>query len=139
MNRSRWGFHPCSFEEFRDLRRLWRLVLARRKQVAAWRRWNAKLPHNRVTRQRVRDAAGRVVGYTRPVPVPEPPLPAVACRKLTRPSGRVAVELAGPSGADLRRLQEAYRLARRPRANAEEVEPLSASAAEVRAWLAACE
>ena len=114
-------------------------MLARRKQAAAWRRWNAKAPHNRVTRQRVRDAAGRVVGYTRPVPVPEPLLPAVACRKLTRPSGRVEVELAGPAGADLRRLQEAYRLARRPRTVAEEVEPLPVTAAEVRAWLAACE
>jgi hypothetical protein len=113
-------------------------VLVRRKQAAAWRRWNAKAPHNRVSRQRVRDAAGRVVGYTQPVPVPEPPLPAVACRKLTRPSGRVEVELAGPSGADLRRLQEAYRLARRPRPTAEEVEPLPVTAAEVRAWLAAC-
>jgi hypothetical protein len=50
----------------------------------------------------------------------------------------VEVELAGPSGADLRRLQEAYRLARRPRATQEEVEPLPVTAAEVRAWLAAC-
>ena len=124
---------------FRELRRLWRLVLVRRRQVAAWRRWNAKLPHNRATRQRVRDAQGRVVGYTQPVPAPEPPLPAVACRKVTRPSGRVEVELAGPSGRDLRRLQEAYRLARRPRPTAEEVEALPVTAAEVRAWLAACE
>jgi hypothetical protein len=139
MHQSRWGFHPCSFEEFRDLRRLWRLVLVRRKQVAAWRRWDAKLPQNRVKRQRVRGADGRVVGYTQPVPVPEPPLPAVACRKVTRPSGRVEVELAGPSGADLRRLQEAYRLARRPRSTQEEVEALPVTAAEVRAWLAACE
>jgi len=114
-------------------------VLVRRKQVAAWRRWHAKLPHNRVKRERVRDAEGNVVGYTQPVPVPEPPLPAVACRKVTRYSGRVEVELAGPAGADLRRLQEAYRLARRPRAEREEVEPLPVTAAEVRAWLAAYE
>jgi hypothetical protein len=126
-------------EEFRELQRLWRLVLVRRRQVAAWRRWNAKLPHNRVTRQRVRDTEGRVVGYTQPVPVPEPPLPAVACRKLTRPSGRVEVEFAGPSGRDLKRLQEAYRLARRPRLTAEEVEPMLVTVAEVSAWLAACE
>jgi hypothetical protein len=138
MHQSRWGFHPCSLEEFRELRLLWRLVLVRRRQVAAWRRWAAKLPHNRVTRQRVRDATGRVVGYTQPVPVPEPPLPAVACRTVTRPSGRVEVELAGPSGRDLRRLREAYRLARRPRPTTAEVTPLPVTAAEVKAWLTAC-
>lgn len=136
MHQSRWGYHPCSFEEFRALRHLWRLVLVRRQRVAAWRRWAAKMPHNRVTRERLRDAAGRVVGYGPPVPVPEPPLPETACRKVTRPSGRVEVELAGPSGADLRRLQEAYRLARRPRASPAEVEPLPVTAAEVKAWLA---
>ena len=105
--------------------------------VAAWRRWAAKLPGNRVKCPRLRDATGQVV-YGDPVPVPEPPLPAVGCRTVTRPSGRVEVVLAGPSGSDLRRLQEAYRLARRPRATEAEVEPLPVTAAEVRAWLAAC-
>src|SRR5262245_14141952 len=134
MHQSRWGFHPCSHEEFRALRELWRAVLIRRKQVAAWRRWNAKLPHNRVKRPRIRDSNGRVVGYALGVPIPEPPLPTVACRKVTRPSGKVEVEFAGPSGAALRRLQEAYRLARRPRATAAEVEPLPVTMAEVRRW-----
>jgi hypothetical protein len=137
MHQSRWGFHPCSHEEFRTLRALWRLVLARRRQVAAWRRWTAKLPHNRVRREVVRDESGRRVGYGEAVPVPEPRLPAVACRAVTRPSGRVEVELAGPSGAALRRLQEAYRLARRPRPTAAEVEPLPVTAAEVGGWAAA--
>src|SRR5205085_10440943 len=99
--------------------------------------WAAKAPHNRVTRPRVRDQSGRVVGYALGVPVPEPPLLAVACRKVTRPSGRVEVEFAGPTGKDLRRLQEAYRLARRPRPTAAEVEPLPVTAEEVRAWTAA--
>jgi hypothetical protein len=139
MFKSRWGFHPCSFEEFRELRSLWRAVLVRRRQVAAWRRWSAKLPHNRVKRERLRDANGRVVGYGAAVPVPEPPLPppsqnVVACRRVTRPSGKVEVELAGPCGAALRRLQEAYRLARRPKPTAAEVEPLPVTAEEVRQW-----
>lgn len=137
MYRSRWGFHPCSVEVFRLLRRLWRAVLARRVLAAAWRRWAAKRPHNRVRRQPVRDDGGRVVGYGEPVAVPEPPLPSVACRKVKRPSGRVEVEFAGPSGADLRRLQEAYRLARRPVASPAEVEKLPVTADEVRGWLVA--
>jgi hypothetical protein len=117
------------------MRRLWRLVLLRRKMVAAWRRWHARLPHNRVKRERIRNPQGQVVGYTQPVPIPEPPLPAVACRLVTRPSGRVEVELAGPSGKDLRRLQEAYRLARGPKPTAEEVMPLPVTMAEVAMWL----
>jgi hypothetical protein len=120
------------------MRRLWRLVLVRRKQVAAWQRWQARLPHNRVKRERIRNPQGWVVGYTQPVPIPEPPLPAVACRLVTRPSGRVEVELAGPSGKDLRRLQEAYRLARRPKPTVEDVEPLQVAIAEVAAWLTEC-
>jgi hypothetical protein len=138
VHQSRWGFHPCSLAEFRELRSLWRLVLLRRQQVVAWRRWAAKLPHNRVKRDRLRDAPGRVIGYGPPVPVPEPPLPAVACRMVTRPSGRVEVELAGPSGDDLKRLQEAYRQARRPRPTPEDDAPLPVTAAEVKAWTAAC-
>src|SRR5438552_2018343 len=101
MHQSRWGFHPCSYDEFCELRRLWRLVLSRRRQVAAWRRWSAKLPHNRVKREAVRDAAGRKIGFGPPVPVAEPTLPIVGCRIVTRPSGRMEVELAGPSTPDL--------------------------------------
>src|SRR5438093_9086640 len=137
MHQSRWGYHPCSLAEFQELQSLWRLVLVRRRQVAAWRRWNANMPHNRVKREPVRDTTGRVVGYTQPVPAPEPPLPSVACRKVTRPSGRVELELAGPSGAGLRRLQEAYRVARRPKLTPEEVTPLPVTMAEVKTWLAA--
>lgn len=137
MYKSRWGFHPCSFEEFRALRSLWKSVQERRRRVAAWHRWGAKAPHNRVTRERIRGADGRVVGYTVGKPTPEPPLPAVACRTVTRPSGKVEVEFAGPSGADLRRLQEAYRSARRPRATDAEVEPLPVAKEEVAKWLAA--
>ena len=137
MHRSRWGFHPCSQEEFRALRSLWKAVFVRRQQVAAWRRWSAKAPQNRVTRERVRDPGGRVIGYGPPIAVSEPPLPAVACRKVTRPSGKVEVELAGPDGEALRRLQAAYQLARRPKPTAAEVEPLLVTATEVTAWKAA--
>jgi hypothetical protein len=112
-------------------------VLVRRRQVAAWRRWHAKPPHNRVRREPVRDAARRKVGYGPPVPVPEPSLPVFGCRVVTRPEGRVELELAGPAGADLRRLQEAYQLARRPQPTAAGVEPLSVTTAEVQAWLVA--
>jgi hypothetical protein len=133
VQQGRWGFHPCSYEEFHAIRQLWRQVLTRRRLVAAWRRWNAKLPYNRVRRE-VRDASGRRTGYGPAVSVPEPLLPTVACRSVSRPSGLVEVELAGPSGTDLHRLQEAYRLARRPKPTAAEVEPLPVTTPEIRAW-----
>ena len=135
MHQSRWGFHPCSFEEFRALRALWRAVLIRRRQVAAWRRWNAKAPHNRATRERIRDSGGRAIGYGEAVPVPEPPLPVVACRKVTRPSGKVEVEFAGPDAQGTALTSGGHgRLARRPRPTAAEVEPLLVTTAEVAAW-----
>jgi hypothetical protein len=137
MHQSRWGFHPCSFAEFSELRAVWRAVLTHHRQMAGWGRWNAKAPHNRVTRPRIRDTSGRVIGYGEAVPVAEPPLPACACRKVVRPSGKVAVEYSGPSGVDVHRLQQAYRLARWPRATPAEVEPLPVTMAEVTAWKAA--
>ena len=112
-------------------------MLIRRQQVAAWRRWNAKASHNRVCRERIRDSAGRVVGYGPAVPVPEPPLPAVACRKVRRPSGKTELELAGPEGIALRQLQEAYRLARMPRTTAAEVVLLPVTMEAVTGWNAA--
>ena len=107
----------------KELNRLW---VRARHEAAAWRRWHRKLPHNRVRRERVRDAAGRVVGHGPPRPVPEP--------RLTSPFGR-PVEL--PSGAadvvlDDRGVAAAYRLARRPCPTAAEVRPLPVSGEEVR-------
>jgi hypothetical protein len=114
-------------------------VLRQRRQAAAWRRWSAKLPHNRVRRPRLRDDRGRVIAYGEPVSIPEPPLPASGCRMVTKPSGKVELILAGSCGADLRRLQEAYRLARRPQPSEADVPALPVTLTEVRDWLAAVE
>src|SRR5687768_4663929 len=97
----------------KELNRLW---LAAQRQAAAWRRWNRKLPHNRVCRPRIRDDAGRVVGYGQPVPVPEPILDSPFCRKVELPSGRIDATLTD------HRIEAAYRLARRPRPTMEELE-----------------
>jgi hypothetical protein len=112
------------------------LVQHQRRRLAAWRRWAAKLPHNRVVRPPIRDDEGHRVGYGEPVLVHEPPLPDAGFRRVNRPSGRVELVPLGPVGADLRRLQEAYRLARRPVPTAADVPTLQVSMAEVRAWLA---
>lgn len=107
----------------KELNRLW--VRATR-EAAAWRRWHRKLPHNRVHRGRLRDAAGRVIGYGPPQPLPEPRLTSPFCRRVELPSGAVDVFL------EDRAVEEAYRLARRPCLTAAEVKPLPITVEEVR-------
>jgi hypothetical protein len=96
------------------------------RQKAAWDRWNSKLPHNRVRRQRILDRNGRPVGYTLPNPVPEPGLTAELTQKVSLPSGRVEVRLRDPGVA------AAYRTARRPKAVATEVVALPLSDESIR-------
>ena len=44
---SRWGYHPCNYETYLQLRRLHRAFWEGRRLLAKWRRWAAKLPRNR--------------------------------------------------------------------------------------------
>lgn len=99
----------------KELNRLW---MESRRRAAAWRRWSRKLPHNRVRRPRIRDAAGRPIGYGSPEPLPEPIVPTAFCRKIELPSGRVELVLDGG------RVESAYRIARHPSSTAEDVKPL---------------
>ncbi|HJZ91392.1 MAG TPA: hypothetical protein VKE40_11005 [Gemmataceae bacterium] len=107
----------------KELNRLWYTA---RRQAAAWRRWNAKLPHNRVWRQRIRDAGGRPIGYGPPMPMPEPALPPPFCQVTVLPAGRRAVVLTGAE------IESAYRHARRPRPTAGDVESLAIPEARIR-------
>jgi hypothetical protein len=107
----------------KELNKLWTTAL---RQAAAWRRWNRKLPHNRVSRQRIRDEAGRVIGYSPASPVPEPMLTSPFCRKVQLPSGRMDVFVTD------RGIEAAYRLARCPRNSAGEVGSLPVTEEAVR-------
>jgi hypothetical protein len=74
-HRSRWGYHPCDYATYRLIKRLHWLWFRTLRRLAAWQRWNAKLPHNRVIWRRLR-AAGKPVGWEQVGPWPEPALPA---------------------------------------------------------------
>src|SRR6187431_126964 len=98
------------------LKELNKLLMTANRQAAAWRRWQRKLPHNRVRRQRIRDANGRTIGYEPPEPISEPIFSSTLCRRIDLPSGRVDVCIAEPN------IAAAYRLARYPKPSAAEVQ-----------------
>lgn len=73
-HKSRFGFHPCSYEMFLKLKALNRMYWEALHQQAAWHRWERKEPHNRVIRPRIRNSKGEVVAYGATIPRPEPKL-----------------------------------------------------------------
>lgn len=74
-HRSRWGYHPCPYEHSMKLKRLAYLTLRHRQLSKAYWRWARKQAQNRVMRQKVRDDAGRVVGWKIIGMTPEPKKP----------------------------------------------------------------
>ncbi len=101
-----------------------------RSRAAAWRRWNRKLPHNRVWRPIVRDMHGHRVGRGLPIPIPEPKLDSRFCRIVQFPSGRREVTLSGSE------IETAYLQARYPKATASEVMPLPFKEDDIRRMIA---
>jgi hypothetical protein len=129
--RSKWGWHPCDYATFALLKRLHTAYWRALRQHATWKRWQRKMPHNRVLRRRIRDEQGRKIGMEIVGPWPEPPLPALFCTRrqvLTYwsedgkplPQGRMTEEVI----FDDLGIPEAYRAARRPMATEAEVQPL---------------
>jgi hypothetical protein len=82
MFRSRWGFHPCDYATYRQLKFLNQVYLQAVRLAHAWARWQRKDPHNRVLRRRRRNEQGQTIGYELPVPLPEPRICAVLSRKV---------------------------------------------------------
>ena len=81
IHRSRWGYHPCdqpTWLKIKRLRFLWFLTLRR---MAAWRRWNNKLPQNRVIWRRIRREDGRPIGWEQVGAWPEPAVPEFMVRE----------------------------------------------------------
>lgn len=146
---SRWGFHPCSREVSKKLRFLngfYQKALAR---FSAWNRWNAKMPHNRIKKAKLRGADGRVYGYGEPVEWKEPVLLPIFTQQLTRtahvtPEGKYVKEgfeqkYWAVSDLGIPALAKQSRI---PVANKEDVKPLSMSAEQIevlyqeaQAWL----
>jgi hypothetical protein len=147
--RSRWGFHPCEYTTYRKLKLLNRVLERAVRLAHAWKRWSRKDPHNRVCRRRIRDAAGRTIGYGEPIPLAEPPLCPVFSRKVherrfvdRKGHCRKEGHLEETVVTDDRQIASDYSTARRPAANPGSVRPLHCTVAQIdelydqaRAWL----
>jgi len=48
ITQGRWGFYPCSYELFTKLKRLNKLALLALRKLAEHERWSRKKPHNRL-------------------------------------------------------------------------------------------
>lgn len=131
--KGRWGWHPCDYQTFQKLKLLNRQFVEAQHQVAAWNRWNNKLPHNRVIRKKIRNAEGQVIGRA-PFgePMPEPEFDPLFCRKASFPAYRNVNGKYERYDRDYMELNDfsivaAYQQARKPQPNPESVRKLSIS------------
>lgn len=143
--KSRWGYHPCSKEVDKKLRKLNGMYQKALSSAAAWERWNRKAPHNRILRKKIRDEQGRVCGRVavlddqgNSVELPEPKLCPVFCKKMVRKAfdwvkleyyDRECVEVVDHG------IPAAARNARTPRLREEDVKPLGLTLEQIDKFL----
>ncbi|MGE3806079.1 MAG: hypothetical protein AB7K24_15520 [Gemmataceae bacterium] len=137
--RSRWGYHPCSYETFLLLKELNREYERAVRQVAAWRRWHRKAPRNRVSQPRLRNEKGQRIGYGPPAPIPEPPVCSIFAqivqvrRFVDREGNACSCGYFEPEATlESPTVALAYRQARFPVATAADVKSLEQSTADIR-------
>lgn len=149
MFQSRWGFHPCDYQTYRKLKTLNQVYRQAIRLAHAWARWKRKDPHNRILRRRIRNEKGQTIGYELPVPLPEPSICSFFSQKI------IEIRYVDKKGnfsregfqeekvvTDDLRIPADYVSARKPVANAAEVQPLHHTVAELeelfenaRTWL----
>lgn len=80
----KYGWYPCDWATYQKLKKLNMAYDKALHEKACWERWDRKEPQNRVVRNKLKDLAGRVVGYAAPTPLPEPELTSIFCKKVVR-------------------------------------------------------
>lgn len=60
--RSKWGWHPVSYEDFQTLRELHKRFWQTLRVAYAWQRWARKAPQNRVVYRKIRNT-GKALAY----------------------------------------------------------------------------
>lgn len=80
----KYGWYPCDWDTYKKLKALNMAYDKALREKAAWERWDRKEPQNRVSRVKLKNSAGEVVGYAAPVPQPEPELTSIFCKKVVK-------------------------------------------------------
>jgi hypothetical protein len=142
---SRWGYHPCDYATFLQLKELNQYYQRALRRFAAWKRWSRKQPQNRVIRSRRRNDQGQVIGKEVLGPRPEPALCPVFTRReeVRRYSSdperqrkeERKIERVSMTHSDI---SEVYRKARKPVAREKLAIPLPYSGEEISHLLAEC-
>jgi hypothetical protein len=83
-NQGKYGWYPCDIDTYRKLKKLNMAYTKAQHEKAAWDRWDRKEPQNRVMRGKLKNSSGQVVGYQAPLPMPEPELTSIFCKKVVR-------------------------------------------------------
>src|SRR5262245_65518005 len=80
-HQSRWGWHPCDYATFLLLKQLNARYEKALRLFSAWKRWQRKMPRNRVIRETIRDGRGRKIGSRIIGVCPEPRLDPLFCTR----------------------------------------------------------
>ena len=111
----KYGFYPCSYETYRQIKRLNFISFKAVQRQAEWERWYRKQPQNRVIREWIKDEKGRKIGSKiigprlEPIRIPTHNIPGY--------------------------IENMYKLARYPKVKKEDVEYLGYTAQEIDTFL----
>lgn len=122
--KGKWGWYPCDYDNFMKLKELnkhWQKAI---RSAASWNRWSRKEEQNRVSRRKIRNDSGQVIGYGEPVPIPEPKINETFHKFAERYSWEGGEMYAKPC---IRDLSVDYSNARYPKENPDFVIPLNIS------------
>lgn len=143
--KTRWGHVAYSYEDYLKLKKLHKIWFRALRDAARWKRWVRKLPHNRLSRRTIRDAAGRRIGREVIGPAPEPRTCDLFSRKLVDADRKVIVSERNKYGWFIGLIETddtvavEYRKAKHPKADAAEVGKAGLTGPEIDKMLADAE
>lgn len=126
--KSRWGWLPCCYNTYVMLKRLHRIGFHALRQFHALKRWQRKLPRNRVIRMYRYNHKGQKIAATIVGSQPEPLVHPVFATRVELPLGAHRVDFHHELW---QRVVTSYRLARRPKENSQDVEAMPMSLHEI--------
>lgn len=131
VSKSRFGFHPCDMDIYLKLKAIKKAYFNGLHLKSNWGRWYRKDPKNRVSRTKIRDASGRVIGYGEPTPRPEPELCALLNKQERTLAYRKSPFVQVDFIEDVRSAVDDFYNAQKPQKSESEVVPLKLSSEQI--------